>query len=78
MKSGLDDVIRRLRKVSELIGSKNGQTLDLVKERIFTKGPFLHQTTEETSEEESAKFERDNKELFNFLRAFDDQLRDLF
>lgn len=74
----IDDIIKRLNKVSELVNSKNGQTIDLVKERIFTKGPFLHQDTEETSEDDSAKFERDNTELFNFLRALDDQIRDMF
>lgn len=78
MKSELDDVIKRLRTVSELVNSKNGKTIDLVKERIFTKEPFLHQDTEDMSEEESAEFERSNPELFNFLRAFDDQIRDLF
>lgn len=78
MKSELDDVIKRLRIVTELVEKKNGQTIDLVKERIFTKEPFLHQATEKMSEEESAEFERKNTELFNFLRAFDDQLRDLF
>ena len=78
MKSELDDVIKRLRMASELVERRNGQTIDLVKERIFTKEPFLHQATEDMSEEESAKFERDNPELFNFLRAFDDQIRDLF
>ncbi len=78
MKSALDDVIKRLRAASDLVRSKDGQKIDLVKERIFTRGSFLHQSTEEMSEAESAKFERENTELFNFLRAFDDQLRDLF
>ena len=78
MKSELDDVIKRLRTVSELVNSKNGKIIDLVKERIFTKEPFLHQDTEDMSDEESEEFERSNPELFNFLRAFDDQIRDLF
>lgn len=74
----LDDIIKRLRKVSELVGERDGQIIDLVKEKIFTKGPFLHQNTEEKSEAESAKFERDNPELFNFLCAFDDKMREIF
>ena len=78
MKSEIDDIIKRLNKVADLVNSKNGQTIDLAKERIFTKGIFLHQDTESMSEEESAEFERENTELFNFLRAFDDQIRDIF
>lgn len=79
MKSELDDVIERFNAVSELIRRKDGQRIDLSKEEIFIKGSaFLHQKTEEKSEEENARFERDNKELFNFLRAFDDQIRELF
>lgn len=75
---GLDDVIKRLRKASELAREKDGQIVDLVKEKIFTKGPFLHQDTEKMSEEKSAEFERENPELFNFLRAFDDKMREIF
>lgn len=78
MKSDLDDIIKKLRTASELVESKDGQRIDLAKERIFTGAPFLHQATEDMSEEESAEFERNNAELFNFLRAFDDQLRDIF
>lgn len=78
MKSELDDIIKILRKVSDLVGSKDGKSLDLAKERIFTTGTFLHQDTEDMSEEESAEFERSNPELFNFLRAFDEQIRELF
>ena len=78
MKSELDDVIKRIRASAELIEKKDGQVIDLVKEKTFTRGPFLHQDTEEISEKESARFERDNPELFNFLRALDDQIRDQF
>lgn len=78
MKSDLDDIIKKLRRASELVGGKDGQRIDLVKERIFTGSPFLHQATENMSEEESAEFERNNPELFNFLREFNDQLRELF
>ncbi|KKK81370.1 hypothetical protein LCGC14_2814140 [marine sediment metagenome] len=79
MKSELDDIINRMRAATELIRRKNGQRIDLTKEKMFIKGsPFLHQATEEKSEEESAEFERSNRELFNFLRTFDNQLRDLF
>ncbi len=78
MKSELDDVIKRLRTAAELTKNQDGRVIDLAKERIFTGAPFLHQATENMTEEESAEFERKNKELFNFLRAFDDQLGDLF
>ena len=79
MKSQLDDVIKRFRAAADLIESQDGRRIDLTKERIFVKGsPFVHQDTEKMSEEESAEFERENPELFNFLRAFNDQIRDLF
>lgn len=77
MKSELDSVMDKLKSIFELVESKDGQVVNLAKERIFTQGPFLHQNTEDMSEEESAEFERKNPELFNFLRAFDDQLQDL-
>lgn len=77
-KSGINDIKKRLEKAAEIISRKNGTRVDLKKERIFTKGPFLHQNTSETNEEESAQFERDNPELFGYLRALDDQLGDLF
>jgi len=78
MKPGLDDIIKGLRIAEKLTKSKDGQIIDLSKERIFTKGVFVHQATDNMSEEESAAFERNNPELFNFLRAFEDQMRDLF
>lgn len=79
MKSELDDVIDRLRRTLELAEDRDGEVIDLTLERSFVKGgPFLHQDSESMSEEESAEFERSNKELFDFLRAFDDKLRDLF
>ena len=78
MKDEIEDVIKRLRAASELVEQKNGQTLNLVKERIFTGKPFLHQATKNMSEEESAEFERKSPEIFNFLRSFDDQIRGLF
>lgn len=78
MKSEIDDIIKRFRRVSDLVKEQDGQIVDLAKEKIFTKGPFLHQDTEEKSEEASAQFERDHPELFNFLRALDDQMREVF
>jgi len=74
----IDDIIQRLRKAQYLIESKDGTKLDLVKEKIRTNGPFLHQDTENISEEESAKFERNNAELFNWFRELDGQLEGLF
>ena len=75
----INDVIKRLQRVSEKVQSLDAQKIDLVKENSFVKGgPFLHQDTDEMSEEESAKFERSNQELFDFLRSLDEDLRDIF
>lgn len=74
----LKDIIKRLNRITDLVKEKDGQVIDLVKEKTFVKGFFLHQDTEEMSEEKSAAFERGNPELFNFLRAFDDKMREVF
>lgn len=74
----LDDIIKRLRKAAELAGERDGEIIDLTKERTFVKGPFLHQDADGMSEEKSAEFERENQDLFNFLRDFDDQMRRVF
>ena len=74
----IDDVIKKFSKVSNLVREKDGQVIDLSREQTFVKGLFLHQDTDGMSEEKSAEFERENKELFNFLLDFNDQIREIF
>jgi len=77
--TGIDDIKKRLEKAAEIISRKQGARIDLKKEKIFTKGgSFLHQSTASMSEEESAQFERDNPELFAYLLALNEQMKDLF
>lgn len=77
--SGLIDIKKRLEKVVDIISRKNGTIVNLTQEKIFTKGgPFLHQDTKETTEEDSAQFERDNPEIFAYLLALNEQLEGLF
>jgi hypothetical protein len=78
-KSDIADIKKSLNKAADFISSKQGARVDLKQERIFVKGgPFLHQATEGMTEEESARFERDNPELFAYLRAMDEQIKGMF
>jgi hypothetical protein len=75
---GLQEAINKIENLASLADSKDGKKLDLVREKIFTSGPFLHKDTKIATEEESAKFERDNPEFFAFLRSLDKEFRDVF
>ncbi|MHA2279288.1 MAG: hypothetical protein ACXAC5_00145 [Promethearchaeota archaeon] len=76
--SALGDTRNRLEKAIDIINRKQGSKVDLVKEKVFTRGgPFLHQDSQTMTEKESAEFERQNPELFAYLRALDQQLGDL-
>ncbi len=68
---GILDVINAMRALEDFVLSKNGTTINLGTVETFTQGSYLHQNTEEMTEEESAKEERDNPELFRFLQSFD-------
>ncbi len=68
-KNSLEGLINGIEKVSRLFESYNGQIVDLSQAEIFTQGPYLHQDSEDSTEEESAAFERNNPELFNFLQS---------
>lgn len=74
----IKELIDSLKRVETISRELDGETIDLAKERIFTKGVFLHQDTENMTEEESARFERENKKIFDFLRMLDDRIGDAF
>lgn len=75
--SGLKDLINQLTEMREKISKKRG-TVDVEKEKFLIKGgPFLHQNTKEMTEKESAAFERENKKLFDYLRALDQGISEL-
>lgn len=74
----IKDIENRIHKAVDLIQRYDGQVINLKKEVIFTNEPFLHQSTETKTEEESAKFERENPELFSFLRKIKKELRQIF
>ena len=78
MTNDFSDIVKILEKVGDIISRRDGQTLDLQKESIFSQGPFLHQNTGTMGEEESAVFERNNPELFAYLRSLDDEIEKLF
>lgn len=75
----IDDIANQVQKVYDLIRAQDSKKINSLQKRMFVKGGhFLHQDTDKISEEESARFERENPELFNFLRSLDDQLRAIF
>ena len=76
MKDIFTQIQQRLQKAADIVSSKNGQILDLSKQSIFTQGTFLHQSTPEMSEEQSAQMERDNPVLFNYMRSLKKEITD--
>lgn len=72
------DLRKRVEKAIQIINDLDGKKIDLSKQSTFIRGAYLHQDTDEVTEEESAAFERENPELFNFLRSIDDEIGDLF
>jgi len=76
--SPIDNIIKCFKKAKDVAQSHDGERIDLNKETIFTEGPFLHQATETMSEDASAQFERDNVELFAYLRSLNSEFEDIF
>lgn len=64
----LNELTKKLEHVHHLLDSLNNQTVDLENTKTFVQGPFLHQNTEESTEENSANFEKKYKQLFDYLR----------
>jgi hypothetical protein len=71
---GLDKLITKLENRQRFLQSQDGREINLGTETTFVQGPFLHQETEEMSEEESLQFELENKELFRYLRSLGNQI----
>ncbi len=68
---GLSKLIRGFQDRDAYIDSVVGQEINLNETRIFVQGgPYLHQDTDTMTEEESARFERENKKLFDWMRHF--------
>ncbi len=74
---GLDKLIQGLENREAFIQSQDEREIDLSREKTFVSGPFLHQGTEGMSEEQSAQFEVENKELFRWLRSFANQIKNI-
>lgn len=77
---GLNDLnllIRDMESQQKYVQSLNGQEIDLKTHRTFSQGPHLHQDGENMSEQESAKFEVDNKKIFDLLRDIENKFREI-
>lgn len=72
---GLDEVKKLADKIDyqyKFLQNLDGQTIKIDEFIGFLpSGSYLHKT------EDSAKFERDNKEVFMFIRSLESKLRDL-
>lgn len=72
---GIDKLKQKLLRRATVIRGLEGSVEIDNKNSDFVPGPFLHQNVKDEdgnlimSEEESAQFEVDNPELFNFLRG---------
>lgn len=75
--NGLDKLIRQAESFENFVESLDGQEVDIGQSKTFVQGPFLHQDKEEISEEQSAQFERDNPELFRWLRSLGGQIENI-
>lgn len=70
----LENLMRKLQVRQGVIDQMDDTEVDLEHTSSFTPGPYLHQDVRDPqgdiimSEEESAKFEQDNPEVFRFLR----------
>lgn len=73
----LQNLINGLEEQYKFINNLSGQEIDLGKFTTISYGPYLHQNSENVSEEESAKFEAENKKVFDFLRTIENNFRDL-
>lgn len=62
---GLQQLLSKLRLRESFIDQLNGQ--EVSKRRVILT-PFLHQGSENSSEQESAQFERENQDLFDQMR----------
>lgn len=63
----INELIDCIDKERNYFDSLNGKKIDTSKEKTFSPGPFLHESTDELSETESAQFELDNKKAFGWL-----------
>lgn len=72
---GLDRLIQKLQNRQQFLESQDGREVNLGTEKTFVQGNFLHQDTEDMTEQQSAQFEIDNQEVFRWLRSFANQVK---
>ena len=63
----LRELINRVQSAKDYISSLNNKEVSSSETRMV-QGPYLHQGTNQITEKESAKFERDNKLIFDELQ----------
>ena len=77
----LEKMIQKLKVRQAIIDSLQGE-VDIKATTSFVPGPFLHQEVKDEdgnlkmSEQESAQFELDNQEVFDFLRGITHQINE--
>lgn len=71
----LANLINKLANLESYLHSLNEQELD-TKNTVLYGGDFLHENSEEATEDESAAFERKHPEIFNQIRKIKQDLFD--
>jgi len=75
---GIEEITKTIKELENFVQSLNGKQINLGKEKTFIQGPYLHQDSENSTEEESAKYERDNKQVFDYLQSLNLQINNIF
>jgi len=75
---GISKIKAATNELENFITSLNGKKIDLSKEKNFSQGPYLHQDSENITEKESAAYERENKQVFDFIQSIKTQIYDIF
>jgi hypothetical protein len=78
--SNLKNIAQAFKDIESLCNTK--EEIDLTKQEDYVKDEFLHQDRKTSdgqiiTEEESAKFEIEQPEIFNFIRNFQEKIREI-
>ena len=72
----LDNLITKLQDRERELDAVNNTTYDATQDSVVIPGTFLHQSTDEASEQESAMFERGNPEVMRLFQSLKQRLED--
>lgn len=71
---GLDDLIKKLEARERFLSSLSDTDVNIGQESMLAPGAFLHQSTDKSSEQESARFEQNNPQFFKYFQHIKTQM----